>query len=197
MSENLESVVRALRNAGAAVHRGPARFFDAYRDTFSDHSRVTALEAYSTWRHILCGPLADRMDPRVRDRMQTGLGLMPRLSRIWKGRKHAVEAFRHELGDRILLTPTVNHVAPPIAPLEADAEAHREINLQTLRLTMPGNWLRCCGLSLPSGTDDNGLPTGVLLTLPWGEDDRLLAIGLAVERTIRAGARSDLRGLAP
>ena len=129
--------------------------------------------------------------------MQTGTGLLPRLAMIWEGRKREIKAFRDELGSRILLTPTVNHVAPAIGPLDANPEMHREINLRTLRLTMPGNWWRCCGLSLPSGTDDNGLPTGVLLTLPWGDDDRILAIGLAVERAIRTGTGSGQQELAP
>ncbi len=197
VSENLELVLRALRNAGAVVQRGKAQFFDAYAKTFSDHSQLTALEAYSTWCHILRGPLAARMDSRVRDRMQTGTGLLPRLAMIWECRKREINAFRNELDGRILLTPTVNHVAPAIGPLDEDPEMHREINLRTLRLTMPGNWWRCCGLSLPSGTDGNGLPTGVLLTLPWSEDDRILAIGLAVERAIRTGTGSEQPELAP
>ena len=185
---NFEAALRALQDRGAEVQRGKALFLDAYAVSFSDHSRLTALEAFGTWRHVLEGPIADRMDSRVRTRMKTGFDVLPRLAELLARRKREIDAFESELGSRILITPTVNHVAPAIADLEADPEKHREINLRTLRLTMPGNWLRCCGLSLPNGRDRIGLPTGLLLTLPWGEDDRLLAASWAVENAMRKSA---------
>ncbi|EGH49199.1 hypothetical protein PSYPI_45321, partial [Pseudomonas syringae pv. pisi str. 1704B] len=54
-------------------------------------------------------------------------------------------------------------------------------NLATLRLTMPGSLLNMPGVSLPSGRDASGLPTGLLLSAPAGEDARLLRAALAVE----------------
>lgn len=179
------------------MQHGSAGFLDSYAESFSDHSMLTAFEAYGVWRHVLEGPKAGRMDARVRDRMKAGMDLLPRLGGIRERRRREIAAFQSELDRRVLATPTVAHVAPAHAALEADPELHREINLRTLRLTMPGNWLRCCGLTLPNGTDGNGLPTGLLLTLPWGEDDRLLAVGRAVENVIqeRAGFRGG--GLAP
>ena len=186
VAANFESTLRVLRNSGAEVEYGDAEFLDAYNDVFVDHSCLTAFEAYAQWRHVLHGPLAERMDARVRDRMKAGLDLLPRLGEIRERRTRDIAKFLGELGDRVLVTPTVAHVAPPVAPLEADPEIHRETNLRTLRLTMPGNWLRGCGLSLPNGFDRMGLPTGILLTLPWGEDDRLLAVGRVAERAIQA-----------
>ena len=185
VAANFEAALRALRNAGADVQHGNARFLDSYAESFSDHSMLTASEAYGTWRHVLEGPKAGCMDARVRDRMMAGMDLLPRLGEIRERRRREIAAFQSELGRRVLATPTVAHVAPARAALEADPELHREINLRTLRLTMPGNWLRCCGLTLPNGRDGNGLPTGLLLTLPWGEDDRLLAVGQAVENVIQ------------
>ncbi len=188
VAENFEAAVRALQDGGAEVQRGKADFLDAYAASFTDHSTLTALEAFCIWRHVLDGPLAERMDIRVRSRMKTGLGVLPRVAEVLARRKREIAAFQDELGSRVLVTPTVNHVAPVIADLEEDPETHRKINLRTLRMTMPGNWLRCCGLTLPNGRDRIGLPTGLLLTLPWGEDDRVLAVGWAVENAVRNSA---------
>ncbi len=196
VADNFEAALAALRDAGVDVRRERPAFVDAYADSYPFHSRLTALEAYGTWRHVLNGPLADRMDARVRDRMKTGLDLLPELDGVRARRRRDIRQFVGELGNRVLVTPTVGHVAPPVGPLEEDPEAHREVNLRTLRLTMPGNWFRCCGLTLPSGTDPLGMPTGILLTLPWGYDDRLLAVGRTVEAAVRAGAAFDEGGTA-
>jgi hypothetical protein len=53
-------------------------------------------------------------------------------------------------------------------------------NLATLRLTMIGSFLDSPGVALPTGVDDDGLPTSMLLSLPRGEDDRLLRIAEAL-----------------
>ena len=186
VAANFAGALAALSRAGAVVERQRPRFLDAYDRVFAEHAQFTALEAYASWRHVLTGPDAGRMDARVRTRMATGLDLLPRLAGLLAARRVQIAEFRRELGDRVLLTPTVAHVAPKLAELEADPERHRRANLRTLRLTMPGNWFRGCGLTLPMGPGDAGLPTGLLLTLPWGEDDRLLAIGWAVEAAIHA-----------
>jgi aspartyl-tRNA(Asn)/glutamyl-tRNA(Gln) amidotransferase subunit A len=41
-----------------------------------------------------------------------------------------------------------------------------------------------CGLALPSGTDAGGLPTGAQFLAPGGDDDRLLSIGLSMEKAL-------------
>ncbi|RMU61978.1 hypothetical protein ALP29_200855 [Pseudomonas syringae pv. avii] len=86
-----------------------------------------------------------------------------------------------ELDGALLITPSVAHVAPPLAPLLNDEELFIQTNLATLRLTMPGSLLNMPGVSLPSGCDASGLPTGLLLSAPAGEDARLLRAALTVE----------------
>ena len=67
----------------------------------------------------------------------------------------------------------------------ADDELFIQTNLATLRLTMPGSLLNMPGVSLPSGFDASGLPTGLLLSAPAGEDARLLRAALAVEALVQ------------
>ena len=49
---------------------------------------------------------------------------------------------------------------------------------------MPGSLLDMPGVSLPSGRDALGLPTGLLLSAPSGEDARLLRAALSVETAL-------------
>jgi len=93
----------------------------------------------------------------------------------------------HELGEHsVLITPTVKHVAPPLAPLKADDRLFAALNLETLALTMPGSFLDMPGIATPSGVDRDGLPTSLLFSVPQGHDDRLLRTCLAVERMLQA-----------
>jgi aspartyl-tRNA(Asn)/glutamyl-tRNA(Gln) amidotransferase subunit A len=89
-----------------------------------------------------------------------------------------------DLGPALTLFPTVRHTAPPIAPLEADDDEFVRVNLRTLRSTMLGSYLDMPGITLPFGTDRDGLPIGLLLSAPSGDDDRLLAAALAVEAAL-------------
>ena len=108
-----------------------------------------------------------------------------RLDEVLSTRQGHIGEFDRELGDRFLLTPTSATVAPELAPLDADSEVYRRVNLRVLRITMSTNYFRACGLSLPNGTSEGGLPTGALISARWGEDDRLLAAGLAIERILK------------
>ncbi|MFT4182240.1 MAG: amidase family protein, partial [Rhizobium sp.] len=80
--------------------------------------------------------------------------------------------------------PTVAHVAPALGPLEADDELFVKINGKTLRNTLIGNFLDGCGISLPCGAGDAGMPVGFLLSARKGLDEALLASALAVEEVV-------------
>ena len=77
--------------------------------------------------------------------------------------------------------PTVAHVAPALAPLEADDELFVKVNFKTLRNTLIGNFLDWCGVSMPCGTGEAGMPAGLLLSAPQGRDEPLLAVAMALE----------------
>ena len=92
----------------------------------------------------------------------------------------------HELDGALLITPTVKHVAPLLAALEDDDDWFAASNLATLALTMPGSLLDMPGVAMPSGVDEQGLPTSLLICAPRGHDDRLLRACLAVESALQA-----------
>ena len=75
-----------------------------------------------------------------------------------------------------------------IDALEADDDLFVRTNMKTLRNTLLGNFLDWCGISIPNGTDAQGMPTGFLLSHGPGRDDHLLAAALAAEGAIRSEA---------
>ena len=91
-------------------------------------------------------------------------------------------AFAEELGGALLLTPTAPHVAPPIAPLEADDDVFLAANARTLRITMPTSYLDAPGVALPIGPAEAGLPASLLVSGP------------SAARRPRAGRRARGRG---
>lgn len=121
----------------------------------------------------------------MRRRLETARGLpASQLIGLIEARQRLQLQLVDDLDGAILITPTVAHVAPALAPLEADDDLFATTNLATLRLTMPGSLLDMPGVTLPSGRDALGLPTGMLLSAPMGEDARLLRAALSVESVL-------------
>ena len=73
----------------------------------------------------------------------------------------------------------------PLPPVPLDAP-DRTTTMN--RNTKPFNGLRWPALTLPCGRDADGLPVGLQLAAPPGDDDRLLAVAAAVERLLEEDA---------
>lgn len=184
VGRNFERALERLASGGCHVTRCRFDTLDRYGEVFRDHGALTALEASRNWREILESPKAEAMDPRVRDRMLGGKSVEAREAAVRSRRREIVALYREELGSRFLLTPTVAHVAPEIEPLNADTEWYRRMNMRSLRITMAGNFLSACGVSMPTGTDGSGMPTALLLSASDGRDAELLSAAMTVERLL-------------
>lgn len=188
VAANFERSLDVLGQSGIRIRRRRVDILDAYGAAFADHGMLTAYEAMQSLQAHLDGPDADRIDRRIRDRVLTGAAIADRVEEVRATRARLAREFAREIGGQFLLHPTTAHTAPEIAPLDADPELYRRINMRTLRNTMPGNYLQACGISLPNGVDRNGLPTGILLSAPAGADSRLHAAALTVESLLRNGS---------
>ena len=62
-------------------------------------------------------------------------------------------------------------------------EDYLKLNFLALRNTFTGNFLDCCGISLPMHRDGEP-PTGLMLMAPHGQDRPLFTIAKAVEGTL-------------
>lgn len=182
---NLLHAVERLKAAGAQVVVGPCVAFQGALALIEQQGWLGAAEAFALHQTLLDSDAADQLDPRVRQRLET-VRHMPasQLLKLYAGRQQLQAQLTLELDGAVLITPSVGHVAPLLKPLLEDDELFARTNLATLRLTMPGSLLNMPGIALPCGIDELGLPTGLLLSAPAGEDARLLRAALAVETAL-------------
>ena len=188
--DNFDAALRRLEAAGAVVERRPFPIFDAIRALTARHGALVTLEAFALHKARLSSPAADRMDRRVVARMRLGETISADdASTIRETRRRLVaEAATLMEGHCLVAFPTVARTAPPIAALDADDELFVTTNIAVLRNTLLGNFLDWCGISIPNGLDDAGLPTGLLLSGGPGRDEHLLSVAMAAEPLIRGEA---------
>lgn len=89
------------------------------------------------------------------------------------------DRFQSELGDAVLLCPTVRIPPPPISTVQEDAKSFDHVNQRALRSTMLTSYLGACGISYPAAPFASA--SGLMLSRPCGDDDRLLATASFVE----------------
>jgi aspartyl-tRNA(Asn)/glutamyl-tRNA(Gln) amidotransferase subunit A len=149
------------------------------------HGALVTAEAYWLHRQRFAVSAAD-IDPRVLTRTLLGeqISLCDYLE-IIDARRRLIAEVNARVGNRLVAFPTVPHVAPVIGALRTDDDLFVKINGKTLRNTSLGNFLDWCGLSIPSGTGEAGMPVGFLLSATAGADDALLSFGMAAEAVIR------------
>ncbi len=130
------------------------------------------------------------LDPNVRSRFEafgtlTATAYLGRKMRIARA---AAAANARLAGIDAVVGPTTP-ITAPLLQHAAEGEGYRTHNMAALRNTMPGNILEFCGLTIPAGLDDSGMPVGLQLLAPRGMDERLISIGLAVEAVIGPASR--------
>ncbi|MBB2792829.1 UNVERIFIED_ORG: aspartyl-tRNA(Asn)/glutamyl-tRNA(Gln) amidotransferase subunit A [Rhizobium pisi] len=181
-----EAALERLQRAGVRMSRITIPAFDEIIDLLTKYGPLVTAQAYALHQERLSGPEADRMDHRVV--MRTRLGARttaPHYMALLEARGRLIADVDRFIGDRLIAFPTVAHVAPPIAPLEQDDELFFATNNKTLRNTMFGNFLDWCGVSVPCGTGEAGMPVGLLLSATARRDGALLGTALAAESVIR------------
>ncbi|WP_268797635.1 amidase [Pseudomonas huanghezhanensis] len=184
--DNLLNAVSVLKAAGALIDLRPMPAFQATLTLIQEQGWLGSAEAFALHQPLLDSDAASQLDPRVRRRLEAARSFpASQLINLYAAREQLQQRITDELDGAFLMTPSVAHVAPPLAPLEADDELFVRTNLATLRLTMPGSLLNLPGVSLPTGRDALGLPTALLISAPPGEDSRVLRAALAVEAALR------------
>ena len=183
------SAVESLRAAGCAIDETPVPEFDAVEDLVGRFGAYHAGECHALWHDVIeANP--DLIYAPIYERIRVGAEMSATdAARARQGLAAVAPALHARIRRHgILLMPTASQSPPPIADLEADAEVYRAANTAALRNTRIGNYLDCCALTLPCGRDGNGVPVGLMLMAPPGEDERLLRLGSAIEPLIAAGA---------
>jgi aspartyl-tRNA(Asn)/glutamyl-tRNA(Gln) amidotransferase subunit A len=185
VAANFERSLSALASAGATIRREEVGVLDALVEMTARHGTLTAAEAYYEFRELIDSERVGEIDRRVVRRMMDGKRMTAHdLISIQRGRERLKGELRAQMGGALLAWPTTPITAPELAPLEADDETFHRVNLLSLRNTMPGNVLDLCGVALPNGRDVAGMPTSLLVSAGHGDDERLLAAAVEIERVI-------------
>jgi aspartyl-tRNA(Asn)/glutamyl-tRNA(Gln) amidotransferase subunit A len=185
----IESAVReagrVLKDLGASV--GNIALPEAAEaDQLDQRTLAVAAEAYAANREFI-ETRFDEMDPVVRDRMKKGKGVSGpdyfEGTRRWS-------ALRREVDRRLaqvdaLLVPTTMIPALPALPLSSDLDLYAKRNMQYRRNTAIGNTLLFCGLSLPCGFTNQGLPIGLMIYGKAFAEETVLRVGRAYEKATR------------
>lgn len=178
-----ETAVEQLARAGARIRRAAFPEFSEIFDLMARHGALVTAEAFALHHARITGPQAAEMDPRVVKRTLLGEKIsLPDYLETLAARERLVAAFeaRLEPGE-FLISPTLPHVAPALQPLLDDEDMFFQSNARTLRNTLIGNFLDCCGISLPCGADAEGMPVGLLVSGAKDTDAGLFAVTAKVE----------------
>ena len=185
VADNFLKSLELLGTAGVKIEHRHLPLLDEVVEMIKRYGTLIAAEAYAHYKDMLESADVERVDRRVVARMMMGKSMsMDDINAIRDGRQYLAGELRSELGSAFLAMPTCPHVAPEIAPLEADDELFHKVNLKTLRNTSIGNILDTPGVAMPNGTNANGLPTSLLISALADDDDRLLAAALAIESVV-------------
>ncbi|MCZ7892982.1 amidase [Agrobacterium salinitolerans] len=187
VATTFEQAVERLVRAGASVRRQAFPIFSELFDLIREKGALVTAEAFALHKIRLECADAARMDPRVVARTKLGANIsMPDYIAIIEARERMTAAFTNMIDrQELLVSPTLPHVAAKVAPLLDDDDAFFAMNAKTLRNTQIGNFFDLCGVSIPCGKGDAGMPVGLLLSGLHDRDDHVLGAAMAAEEIIR------------
>lgn len=144
---------------------------------------VIVAEAYASNRH-LAEEHFDELDPVVAQRLIKGRGLSATDYIVSIHRRNQIRADAHRrLAEvDVFLVPTTPTPAFPLAQVQSDLAAYVKHNVLCLRNTAIGNVLDLCGLSVPCGTTQHGLPIGLMVYAKPFDEDLVLRAGFAFQQ---------------
>jgi aspartyl-tRNA(Asn)/glutamyl-tRNA(Gln) amidotransferase subunit A len=188
--ENFERTLEVLVKGGAVVRRERIDLLDELVDVMARRGSLASAEAYHEHYDLVESVHVAEIDRRVVHRIMQGKAMSANdVIAIQRMRQRAIPKLSEFLGGAFLVQPTCPMTAPEVAPLEADDALFHKVNLLASRNTTLGNILNLCAVALPNGTNTAGLPTSFQLAAPHGEDERLLATALEVERVLKMAAK--------
>lgn len=178
---SIREVALRLEENGVRLVRRPVPAAREVLKLIDRYGWLGGYEALAEYKKLLQEHPVKAFDPRVRNRILAVADLPPeRPVILYRERLRLQHELVNQLEGACLLSPTVAHCAPELAPLLADDERYAATNLATLKLTMVASFLDSPAVALPVGTDANGQHLSVQLSAPQQQDDALLRAALAV-----------------
>lgn len=183
IADGVRAAIAELEKAGLRVETIDlplyVEAFDIFRDGgLSAFELPPFLDAHlPEFRSDLDPNIAVRFAEAEKAPMGVYLGRLHRLAEMTRAAVAAVAGVDAVLGPTMVLTP------PRIADL-ADPKVHLDASLRGPRNTVPVNLLTQCAVTVPVALDAAGMPVGLQIACPGGEDARALAIARAFEKVL-------------
>ena len=178
--QTMETAIRALEDAGIAIQRRHITALTAVRDLFAKHGTLVAVEAGRA-----LNPFAthdnEKLDPNVRLRLNAARQISSKDAEIIVSMRAGLqEQLALELGEDLLLIPTVPALPPRVDHVVSDDKAFAHHNARALSLTMLGAYLDMPSLALPAGCAIPG--HSITIAATSGTDKHVLNAGHQLER---------------
>jgi aspartyl-tRNA(Asn)/glutamyl-tRNA(Gln) amidotransferase subunit A len=183
MAEVLHGSVAAVGSAGWSVSEVDGGLLDEAQHLYMTGG-IAGAECLA-FLHRELPEWIDILDPIVGSRLVHAPALdsdQYRASMVKRGELMAATGALFEGAD-VLALPASMATPAPVADL-ADLDRYGVANVTALRPTCPISMLGLCAITLPVGQDAAGMPVGLQLVAPGGQDEALLGAALAVERVV-------------
>jgi len=153
--------------------------------TVSSRGSLVSAEAFA-WHRRWIADGAGKYDPRVIMRIRPGetMSAADYIDLLQLRRRFIRTITAVVSGYDALLIPTTPDTAPTIAEASKDDDSYLRWNGRMLRNTSIVNAFDGCALSIPC-QDPGSAPVGLMIAGTQDTDQRILAIGLAVEEVVR------------
>jgi aspartyl-tRNA(Asn)/glutamyl-tRNA(Gln) amidotransferase subunit A len=185
---DVEQAVRACGDvfANLGAHVESVAFPEAEASQAANpNGSINAAEAYL--RHLeRIGDRFDEYDPVVTYRIKVGqeTTAIDYLRALETCKALEAQAQRALQDIDALLVPTTMVPSLPLDVVDASLEAYQEWNPCYSRNTRVGNILRLCGLTVPCGLTQKGLPIGLMIYGKALDEAMVLRVGYAFEQAM-------------
>ena len=168
-----------LSAAGAAISEVPMTEL-ARAAEVNPRGGISSAEAY--WWHRELLKQVDAYDPRIAMRIRRGQSIdaSSYIEMLQQRRRFVRDIESAMRGFDAMLMPTIPETAPTIAEVDASDEIYLRFNSRMLRNTSLVNLFDGCALTVPCHATGEA-PVGLSIVGTSEQDDRILAIGLAIE----------------
>lgn len=183
----VERVAQLLAGLGHHVADHDLGMPPSFKRDFEDYWSFLALGVRVGGRRLY-GPAFDRnaLDPLTIGLSKRAARRIPRMPIAIARLRASSRAYERSFGDvDLVLSPVVCHTTPRIGHLSADQpfDDHFSRLVEYTGFTPWHNATGAPAISVPAGQTDDGLPIGVMLSAPIGEERRLLEIAYELEES--------------
>jgi aspartyl-tRNA(Asn)/glutamyl-tRNA(Gln) amidotransferase subunit A len=169
-----DTAIEALRHSGITVDVALLPSLQHAQRLMDAHGTIVGAEAFSAYGQLLSSP--ELIQTATRRRLSSNANVGETIDVVRSAMRPLRRQVDTELAGAVLLCPTVRHEPPRLDELLASADLYDARNASTLRTTMVLSYLGMCGVSLPLREPDGRSTVGLLVSLPEGNDSRLLAL---------------------